>query len=90
MQSLDVDWSVSPIRLPSRIEEYESSIEILRTSLKLNPGDPTLINNLAFANKQENWHALYKAALLELDLQKMPERVGQARARPLLVLSASA
>lgn len=33
----------------SLIEEYGSSIEILRTSLKLNPSDPTLINNLAFA-----------------------------------------
>jgi hypothetical protein len=31
-----------------------------------------------FPNKQENWLALYKAALLELDLQKMPERIALA------------
>jgi hypothetical protein len=28
--------------------------------------------------QQENWLALYKAALLELDLQKMPERIALA------------
>lgn len=31
-----------------------------------------------FPNEQENWLALYKAALLELDLQKMPERIALA------------
>ena len=31
-----------------------------------------------FPNKQDNWLALYKAALLELDLQKMPERIALA------------
>jgi hypothetical protein len=31
-----------------------------------------------FPNQQENWLALYKAALLELDLQKMPERIALA------------
>jgi hypothetical protein len=29
-------------------------------------------------NKQGNWLALYKAALLELDLQRMPERIALA------------
>jgi hypothetical protein len=29
-------------------------------------------------NEQENWLALYRAALLELDLQKMPERIALA------------
>jgi hypothetical protein len=28
-----------------------------------------------FPNEQKKWLALYKAALLELDLQKMPERI---------------
>jgi len=28
-----------------------------------------------FPNKQQAWLSLYKAALLELDLQKMPERI---------------
>ena len=31
-----------------------------------------------FPNQQENWLTLYKAALLELDLQKMPERIALA------------
>jgi hypothetical protein len=31
-----------------------------------------------FPNEQENWLTLYKAALLELDLQKMPERIAVA------------
>jgi hypothetical protein len=31
-----------------------------------------------FPHKEENWLALYKAALLELDLQKMPERIALA------------
>jgi hypothetical protein len=31
-----------------------------------------------FPNEQENWLALYKAALLELDLQKMPARIALA------------
>jgi hypothetical protein len=31
-----------------------------------------------FPNEQKNWLALYKAALLELDLQKMPERIALA------------
>jgi hypothetical protein len=28
-----------------------------------------------FLNEQQKWLNLYKAALLELDLQKMPERI---------------
>jgi hypothetical protein len=32
-----------------------------------------------FPNKQKKWLAPYKAALLELDLKKMPERIGLAR-----------
>jgi hypothetical protein len=28
-----------------------------------------------FPNEQKRWLSLYKAALLELDLQKMPERI---------------
>jgi hypothetical protein len=31
-----------------------------------------------FPNGQENWLALYGTALLELDLQKMPERIALA------------
>ena len=31
-----------------------------------------------FPNEQENWLVLYRAALLELDLQKMPERIALA------------
>jgi len=31
-----------------------------------------------FPNEQENWLTLYKAALLELDLKKMPERIALA------------
>lgn len=31
-----------------------------------------------FPYEQENWLALYKAALLELDLKKMPERIALA------------
>jgi hypothetical protein len=31
-----------------------------------------------FPNEQETWLALYKAALLELDIQKMPERIAIA------------
>jgi len=31
-----------------------------------------------FPDKRANWVALYKAALLELDLQKMPERIALA------------
>lgn len=49
----DQPFSKSPAMftsyVSSLIEEYERSIGILRTSLKLNPGDPSLINNLAFA-----------------------------------------
>ena len=29
-------------------------------------------------NEQENWLALYKAALLELDVRKMPRRIALA------------
>jgi hypothetical protein len=32
-----------------------------------------------FPNDQNRWLTLYEAALLELDLQKMPERIGLAR-----------
>lgn len=38
----------------SLIEKYERSIRILRASLKLNPHDPTLVNNLAFALASNN------------------------------------
>jgi tetratricopeptide (TPR) repeat protein len=38
----------------SLIEEYGTSIDVLRLSLKVNPGDPTLINNLAFALASAN------------------------------------
>jgi hypothetical protein len=31
-----------------------------------------------FPNKQKRWLTLYKAALLESDLQKMPERIVRA------------
>jgi len=31
-----------------------------------------------FSKEQGNWLALYRAALLELDLQKMPERIALA------------
>lgn len=32
-----------------------------------------------FSNEQEVWLTLYKAALLELDLKKMPERIALAK-----------
>jgi tetratricopeptide (TPR) repeat protein len=38
----------------SLIEQYSKSAKILRKSLKLNPGDFTLINNLAFALASDN------------------------------------
>jgi tetratricopeptide (TPR) repeat protein len=38
----------------SLVEEYARSIEILRASLRVNPNDPLLINNLAFALAGEN------------------------------------
>jgi hypothetical protein len=31
-----------------------------------------------YPDKQKRWLTLYKAALLELDLHKMPERIGLA------------
>lgn len=53
----------------SLIEDYERSIGILRTSLKLNPNDPILINNLGFAlasaNRLEEAAALLKGIDLE-------------------------
>ena len=38
----------------SLVEDHDRSIEILRTSLRANPGDPMLINNLAFALASQN------------------------------------
>jgi tetratricopeptide (TPR) repeat protein len=38
----------------SLIENYDASIEILRNSLRLNPGDSMLLNNLAFALASNN------------------------------------
>ncbi len=69
-QPFSKDPAVFTSYVASLTEDYEKSISILKKSLNANPGDPLLINNLAFALGSANRVGEAERVLGRIDLEQ--------------------